>query len=475
VANYAITTADLYAGAVTNTAIVYGESKAGQVTDKSDSANYTGNRPTVYVLKPVIAQPADIIIVDTAFCSGGIATLKARSTTVPNPVFRWYSDAGLNNLLYVGDTYTTTALSATTQYYVSVAGTLVLENIPNNGKVATVTVYPASPKPTVTASGATDLCPGGTVVLTSTAATTYQWFKDGVAIIGATARTYTARVLGIYSVSTTNANACPGPASDGIVIGNAPVPPTPVITATKFGFCIGDNATLSSNAATGNQWFRDGVAISGATGATLNVSTAGNYTVVVTNSSGCISAGSNPISIVVNALPSAPVIAINGTSKFCQGDTRIIKTTIPVGSTIQWFRNGALLSSMTADSLRVNDGANYTARIVNANGCISLLSNTVITEIGCVTKINLPDVFSPNGDGINDVIKPVIPGINKFRCFKVYNRWGNLVFETTDPTKGWDGRYKGQHQPAESYIWLVEGVDSNGKEIKSTGMFTLMR
>jgi gliding motility-associated-like protein len=148
---------------------------------------------------------------------------------------------------------------------------------------------------------------------------------------------------------------------------------------------------------------------------------------------------------------------------------------LSAGSSIQWYRNGTLLSGITTDSIKVTDASNYAARIVNSNGCLSPLSNTIITEINCTTKISLPDLFTPNGDGVNDVIKPIIPSIKKFRCFKVFNRWGNLVFETIDSSKGWDGTFRGKNQPSETYLWLVEGVDSNGKEVKVTGMFTLFR
>jgi gliding motility-associated-like protein len=87
----------------------------------------------------------------------------------------------------------------------------------------------------------------------------------------------------------------------------------------------------------------------------------------------------------------------------------------------------------------------------------------------------VPGVFSPNGDGVNDVLKPVIPGLEKFRWFKIYNRWGNLVFETLDPDKGWDGKYKGVAQQPEAYIWIAEGWDRNGALVRKTGILTLTR
>ena len=59
--------------------------------------------------------------------------------------------------------------------------------------------------------------------------------------------------------------------------------------------------------------------------------------------------------------------------------------------------------------------------------------------------------------------------------FRIFNRWGEEVFSTTDINKGWDGKFRDQVQPADSYIWLVEGIDTNGKEIRKTGVLNLIK
>jgi len=93
----------------------------------------------------------------------------------------------------------------------------------------------------------------------------------------------------------------------------------------------------------------------------------------------------------------------------------------------------------------------------------------------CKIDIFMANVFTPNGDGINDEIKPVLLGIDKFVCFKVFNRWGNLVFETNDREIGWDGTFNTKGQGTETFQWLVEGYDRDGKLIRRTGMITLLR
>ncbi|HVU55178.1 MAG TPA: Ig-like domain-containing protein [Puia sp.] len=90
-------------------------------------------------------------------------------------------------------------------------------------------------------------------------------------------------------------------------------------------------------------------------------------------------------------------------------------------------------------------------------------------------NIYVPKVFTPNGDGTNDLLKPILVGIAEFHYFNIYNRWGNLIFTTRDPNQGWDGTFKGVAQPVETYLWIAEGVDINGKKIVAKGMTSLVR
>jgi gliding motility-associated-like protein len=99
----------------------------------------------------------------------------------------------------------------------------------------------------------------------------------------------------------------------------------------------------------------------------------------------------------------------------------------------------------------------------------------VLDPVPCVVDILMPKVFTPNGDGFNDEVKPIVVGIKDFVCFKIFNRWGNLVFESKDPNVGWKGDFKNSDQATETFLWLAEGYDKDGKLIKRTGMLTLLR
>ncbi|WP_291403639.1 gliding motility-associated C-terminal domain-containing protein [Daejeonella sp.] len=92
----------------------------------------------------------------------------------------------------------------------------------------------------------------------------------------------------------------------------------------------------------------------------------------------------------------------------------------------------------------------------------------------CKIDIIIPNVFTPNGDGINDIIKPILLGINKLICFKIYNQMGNLVFETKEKDHGWNGSFRSSDQGTESYLWFIEAFDRDGKIVKRTGIITLI-
>ena len=160
---------------------------------------------------------------------------------------------------------------------------------------AVVTVIAAPATPTVTASASTSFCQGGSVTLTSSAATGNQWFKNGEAITGATGTTHVADASGVYTVKTTN-GTCASNASANTTVTVTPVPSKPTITQ------IG--GVLQSSAATGNQWYFNGTALTqNATGQTYTPTATGQYSVVVTVN-GCVSPVSEPFTFAPTSVNS---------------------------------------------------------------------------------------------------------------------------------------------------------------------------
>jgi gliding motility-associated-like protein len=120
------------------------------------------------------------------------------------------------------------------------------------------------------------------------------------------------------------------------------------------------------------------------------------------------------------------------------------------------------------------DSIKYKVKVLDANGCFSE-DDIVIRVYKTGPDIFVPSAFTPNGDGKNDVLKPYTVGISKLSYFNVYNRWGQLVFTTTELGKGWDGIFNGNPQPANAYVFSTEGTDYTGKTVYRKGTTVLIR
>ena len=111
----------------------------------------------------------------------------------------------------------------------------------------------------------------------------------------------------------------------------------------------------------------------------------------------------------------------------------------------------------------------------------SLFADTSVTikviaraESGCKDTAYLHLAFTPNNDNRNETVRPAGTGVQE-ADFKIFNRWGQLVFYTTDKYKGWDGMFMGRPQPAGTYVYVVKVKKLNGKVIEKKGTITLIK
>ena len=90
-------------------------------------------------------------------------------------------------------------------------------------------------------------------------------------------------------------------------------------------------------------------------------------------------------------------------------------------------------------------------------------------------KAFVPTGFTPNKNGVNDVLRPLFNGTVTLKYFKVLNRCGQQVYQTNTVGEGWNGAIKGSPQPSETYTWILEYIDNNGDVIKNSGRTLLIR
>jgi gliding motility-associated-like protein len=108
------------------------------------------------------------------------------------------------------------------------------------------------------------------------------------------------------------------------------------------------------------------------------------------------------------------------------------------------------------------------------NGCTD--SDTIVLYINKRSFVDAPTAFTPNGDGKNDVFRPVVKGNYELTKFSVYNRWGQLVFQTVENGKGWDGRMNGMINTSNTYVWLLEARNKSTKEkVAKKGTLVLIK
>ena len=115
----------------------------------------------------------------------------------------------------------------------------------------------------------------------------------------------------------------------------------------------------------------------------------------------------------------------------------------------------------------------YLIKMMSTTGCVTI--DTLLVNVGTEPAVFVPNAWSPNGDGHNDYLFPLTINIVKINYFRVFNRWGQEVFETNIIGSGWDGTFGGKAQPMDVYTWTLEAVGAGGHVYKSSGRAVLMR
>lgn len=187
-------------------------------------------------------------------------------------------------------------------------------------------------------------------------------------------------------------------------------------------------------------------------------------------------------SIAENGCPSdtsKQKITVYGTYAFAGADT-IIAIGQPLqlngsgGAYYNWSPAYGLNDVSVADPVAVLEkDTKYILTVTSSAGCPS--SDTIAVKAYQGPELYVPSAFTPNGDGLNDVLRFVPVGMTDIIYFRIFNRYGQMVFSTTDPQKGWDGKINGREQSANTFVWMIAGKDYLGNIVKRKGVVTLIR
>jgi gliding motility-associated-like protein len=337
---------------------------------------------------------------------------------------------------------------------------------------ATVNVIPLS---TLNVTPNTDdvICDNTpTLFSTTSICSTYQWQLNGSDILGANANSFSANADGVYGLTCPN-DICIAPSLPvQLDYQNFQMSLSPASTV----LCLGETQQLnltevSDGPAVTNNWTLNGNALASGVATFLGVDM-GTYQVVSTNAGGCtfmttaelISANNNPVITIQNLTQSG-----------CwDGPTTL---SIDANYTNISWDNGSNTSSI---DLLSNTTVNVSA--LDVNGCAA--TGTFALDLPECATLAIPNIFSPTNDSFNETFHLVFSADGSTTAvsnysMQIFNRWGTLVFETTDPNNNWNGTMNGNDAATGVYFYIVEAKYANGESIllpeQRSGWFQLVR
>jgi gliding motility-associated-like protein len=440
-----------------------------------------------------VVAPADSIImtvnpVPTVTISGDTCQNAVLTATTSNPTdtITWLKNgvAVLTQPVSAGTTYTASTTGNYSATVVSAAGC--------SSSISDTIIVKAPWVPSVTiASNTNNVCKGVNITFTATpvnggATPSYQWKINGVNA-GPNSNIFSGTTFNnndTVSCSMTSSIGCVLPAtviSDSIVliVNDSPAVALSIAASTN-NVCFGTPITFSATPVNGGaspsyQWQLNGDNVGSNNSLYTNdtLSNGNTVTCILTSSDACtipVSSG-NTISMVVYPLP---VVTSLPDTTVTVGASAVLY--LPVSGNINHYlwSPAATLSNAAIQNPVATPVVNttYTLEVTTVDGC----TGTGERAVDLFSGLFMPNAFTPNNDGLNDVFR-ISPSIKiKLDFFSIFDRWGNEVFTTTDPSLGWDGTYTGMPAAMATYVWVIQYTDPlTNLPAQSKGTVVLLR
>jgi len=320
------------------------------------------------------------------YCPG--ATITLSTPTVAGAAYAWSGPNGFSSAQQNPTRANATAADGGT-YSV----TITVNGCSSAAGTTNVIVNPAPATPAAANGG--PYCIGDTIALSTptVAGATYAWSGPNgftSALQNPTRSSATAADAGTYSVTIT-VNSCPSAAGTTSVVVVSPSAVPAITTGGPTTFCAGGSVLLTSSSTGGNQWYRDGNPIAGATNQTYSATVSGGYTVIV-SAPGCSSAASSITAVTVNPIPATPAITPAGPLAICAGSNVTLTSSSASGN--QWYLNGNPIGGATNNTFSAAAAGNYTI-VVTANGCPSAASAATAVTVNPIPTAPLVTAGGP--------------------------------------------------------------------------------
>jgi gliding motility-associated-like protein len=258
-------------------------------------------------------------------------------------------------------------------------------------------------------------------------------------------------------------------AIDQIIVRTVPYPD--VTASDDAGICYGTSVQLQASGSVRYQWIPfTGLTRNDIPNPVASPLTSTAYIVAGFEDNGCPKPGFD--TVLIRVIPPIQAFAGNDTAV-------VVGQPLQLNATgeefYEWSPTTGLNNPQISNPIALlNDDIVYAVKVSSAEGCFAIDSIRV-RVFKTAPDIFVPTAFTPNGDNLNDFLVPIPVGISSYDYFKVYNRWGQLVFSTQTVGKGWDGKISGRDQGTDTFVWYVRGTDYTGKVIFKKGTATLIR
>ena len=339
--------------------------------------------------------------------------------------------------------------------------------------VTTVTIIPQGDFPTISVVNTEELVCNGdndasiTIAINGgTAPYDVSWSTPNGVDLEATNLT-----AGSYTVTVVDANGCQDDQTISIT--------APQAIGGNFNItnptCNGSNGSVTVSGQHGESPYSYDWIGQGNTTNTLSGISAGNYSVEITDTNGCQSV----VSTTVTSSGDVNVSVWTDNNMLVQGESTLIQTDVTPSSsgvTYQWNPGVGLSCTTCASPVATpSQTTTYTVVVTSAEGCQHTDSITIFVEQLC-GDFHIPTMFSPNADGHNDgfCVHGSEGCITSFEI-QIFNRWGEMVYQSEDPTECWDGTHKGKILNTAAFVFRLKATTEQGVSVEESGSFNLVR
>lgn len=426
-----------------------------------DSAADVCNRSTNAVVNVnMTPRELQILTPDTAVCHGAVVPIRAVGS--PGYTYRWSPTLG------VSDTNALSPNITVTQSDVY----MITASYPHCIDTSDLIYITKHEFPVVDIIAPTQACEGSEVTITSDVTPyrndyIYRW--EPQAIIGAgnsaTSATFIADTVDrFYRLTVETPIGCSGADSAWIVFNNIGFGDA----ISGVDYCPPGSAQLWAANGVSYQWNpATGLNDPNIANPITTTATPIDYEVYITDANGC----TDTLTVVVDVHPRA-TLSIPDSVTVYPGGPGYQVTPNTNALYFDWYPPSGVSNPAISDPvLNPIVRTRYFVTASTEFGCEVVDSIDVL--VGAPT-LNMPNAYNPNNPE-QPLYKPVVNGGFELKSFNIYNRWGTLLYESTDLNAGWDGKFKDQPQPFGVYVWVIEAVSPSGQTIKQTGNVTLIR